>query len=379
MVGAGEVTVKLTPLLATAPTVTTTFPVLAQVGTGTMMLVALQLVAVAATPLNLTVLVPCVVPKLVPVIVTAAPTSPEVGFKLVMVGAGEVTVKLTPLLAVPPTVTTTFPVVPPAGTGTTMLVALQVVGVAATPLNVTVLVPCVVPKLVPVIVTAAPISPEVGFKLVIAGAGRVTVKLTPLLAVPPAVTTTFPLAAPVGTGTTMLVAFQLVGVPVVPLKVTVLAPCVAPKFVPVIVTAVPTIPVVGFKLVMFGAEAVTVKLAPALATPPTVTTTFPVAAPVGTGTVILPALQTVGTPAVPLNVTVLDPCVAPKFEPVIVTEVPTAPELGVIEEIFGVDTPPPPPPFDPPPALAQPVKPAIRSKLVAKSERARRTEHSVNN
>jgi hypothetical protein len=110
-----------------------------------------------------------------------------------------------------------------------------------------------------------------------------------------------------------------------------------------------------------------------------VTTTFPVAAPVGTGTVILPALQTVGTPAVPLNVTVLDPCVAPKFEPVIVTEVPTAPELGVIEEIFGVDTPPPPPPFDPPPALAQPVKPAIRSKLVAKSERARRTEHSVNN
>ena len=45
------------------------------------------------------------------------------------------TVKLTPLLATPPTVTTTFPVVAPAGTGATMLVALQLVGVAAVPLN----------------------------------------------------------------------------------------------------------------------------------------------------------------------------------------------------------------------------------------------------
>jgi len=60
---------------------------------------------------------------------------------LVMLGAGGVTVKLTPLLATPPTVTTTFPVVAPAGTGVTMLVALQLVGVAAVPLNLTVLVP----------------------------------------------------------------------------------------------------------------------------------------------------------------------------------------------------------------------------------------------
>jgi len=50
------------------------------------------------------------------------------------------TVKLTPLLATPPTVTATFPVVAPVGTGATMLVALQPVGVAATPLNFTVLV-----------------------------------------------------------------------------------------------------------------------------------------------------------------------------------------------------------------------------------------------
>ena len=42
--------------------------------------------------------------------------------------------------------------------------------------------------------------------------------------------------APVGTDAMMLVALQLVGVAGIPLNVTVLVPCVAPKFVPVIVT-----------------------------------------------------------------------------------------------------------------------------------------------
>jgi len=71
---------------------------------------------------------------------------------------GTVTVNDTPLLARPPTVTTTLPVVAPVGTGTTMLVADQLVGVAAVPLNVTVLVPLVAPKPVPVIVTAVAIG-----------------------------------------------------------------------------------------------------------------------------------------------------------------------------------------------------------------------------
>ncbi len=248
-----DCTVKLTPLLATPPTVTTTLPVVAPLGTGTAMLVALQLVGVAAVPLNFTVLVPCVVPKFAPVIVTDAPTNPDVGFRLVMLGPGAVTVKLTPLLATPPTVTTTFPVVAPAGTGTTMLVALQLVGVPAVPLNFTVLVPCVAPKFAPVIVTDAPTNPDVGFRLVMLGAGTVTVKLTPLLATPPTVTTTLPVVAPLGTGTAMLVALQLVGVATVPLNVTVLVPCVPPKFVPAIVTEVPATPDVGFKLVMLGA------------------------------------------------------------------------------------------------------------------------------
>ena len=130
---------------------------------------------------------------------------------------------------------------------------------------------------------------------------------TPLLATPPTVTTTLPVVAPLGTGTTMLVALQLVGVPAVPLNFTVLVPCVAPKFVPVIVTGVPTGPDVTLKLVMLGAGTVTVNVTPLLATPPTVTTTLPVVAPLGTGTTMLVALQLLGTPAVPLNFTVLSP------------------------------------------------------------------------
>jgi hypothetical protein len=59
----------------------------APVGTVVVMLVALQLVTVAGVPLNVTVLVPWADPKFVPVIVTVAPTAPEVGFRLVIVGA----------------------------------------------------------------------------------------------------------------------------------------------------------------------------------------------------------------------------------------------------------------------------------------------------
>src|SRR5262249_359011 len=129
-----------------------------------------QDVGVADTPLNVTVLVPCVAPKFVPVMVTDVPTAPEVGVSVLIIGVGGTTVKLTPLLATPDTVTTTFPVVAPLGTVTAMLVELQLVGAAAVPLNVTVLVLCVIPNAVPVMVTAAPIGPEVGDKLEMLGA-----------------------------------------------------------------------------------------------------------------------------------------------------------------------------------------------------------------
>jgi hypothetical protein len=215
------------------------------------MLVADQLVGVAAAPLNVTVLLPSVAPKFVPVIVTAVPTGPLVGDRLVRLGA-IVTVYGSALLARPPTVTTTLPVVAPVGTGTAMLVADQLVGVAAVPLNVTVLLPRVAPKLVPAIVTAVPTGPLAGDRLVSVGA-LVTVYGSALLVRPPTVTTTLPVVAPIGTGTAMLVADQLVGVAAVPLNVTVLLPRVAPKFVPVIVTAVPTGPLVGDRLVNVGA------------------------------------------------------------------------------------------------------------------------------
>ncbi len=174
MLGAGT-TVKLTPLVATPLTVTTTLPVVAPVGTGTTMLVSFQLVGVAAFPLNFTVLVPCVEPKLVPVIVTDAPTAPEAGDKLVTLG---ITVNDEPLLATPLTVTTTGPVLVPLGTGAMIAPVPQLVGVATTPLNVTVLLLWVFPKFVPVIVTGAPSAPVVGDKFVIVG---VAVKATALL------------------------------------------------------------------------------------------------------------------------------------------------------------------------------------------------------
>ncbi len=188
-------------------------------------------------------------------VIVADTVAPFAGVVMFTTGAdvSATTVKPTPLLATPPTITTTLPVVAPAGTCTTMLVALQFVGVAVVPLNFTVLVPCVAPKFAPAIVTDVPTSPDVGFRLVMLGAGAVIAKFTPLLATPPTVTTTLPVVAPVGTGTTMLVALQLVGVPVVPLNFTVLVPCVAPKYVPVIVTDVPATPDVGFRLVMLGA------------------------------------------------------------------------------------------------------------------------------
>ena len=52
------------------------------------MLVALQLVGVADVPLNLTVLLPWDAPKFAPVMVTDVPTNPDVGFRLLMLGAG---------------------------------------------------------------------------------------------------------------------------------------------------------------------------------------------------------------------------------------------------------------------------------------------------
>lgn len=236
---------------------TTRLPVVAPLGTGTVIPPTLQLVGIPATPLNVTVLVPCVEPKFVPEIVTGVPIGPLVGLILNTSG---VTVKVTALLANPPTVTTTPPVVAPGGTKTTMLVALQLIGDAGVPLKVTVLAPGVAPKAVPVIVTDVVTGPDVGERLVMLGK---TVKGTTLLVRPPTMTVTlaFPVVALFGTGTMMLVSLQLVGVAVVPLKITVLVPCVDPKLVPVMVAEVPTGPVAGERLVILGPVTVIVAVA----------------------------------------------------------------------------------------------------------------------
>jgi hypothetical protein len=154
----------------------------------------------------------------------------------------------------PPTVTTTFPVVVPAGIGTTMRVADHDVGAAAMPLNVMVLVPWVAPKLVPLTVTTVPTGPLDGERLVMTG-GAITVYGNALLARPPTVTTTLPVVAPAGTGTTMLLADHDVGVAAAPLNVTVLVPLLAPKLLPLIVTAVAIVPLVGERLVNVGVGA----------------------------------------------------------------------------------------------------------------------------
>ena len=137
----------------------------------------------------------------------------------------------------------------------------------------------------------------------------------------------------------MLVSLQLLRDAIVTLNVTVLDPWLAPKFNPVIVTEVLTGPDAGDRNEMTGVG-ITVKKAPLLVRPLTVTTTLPVGAPGGTGTEMLVALQLVGEAVVPLNVTVLDPWLEPKLVPVIVTELANGPEVGDRPVMLGPDMPP---------------------------------------
>src|SRR5579884_91031 len=89
--------------------------------------------------------VPGLVPKFVPIMVTSVPTGPKVGEVLLTVGGGGVTVNRI-LTVCPPIVTTRGPVVAAAGTVVSIRPAVQFVGVAGTPLNVTVLVPWAAPN-----------------------------------------------------------------------------------------------------------------------------------------------------------------------------------------------------------------------------------------
>ena len=114
--------------------------------------------------------------KPVPAIVTTVPTWPETGVREVMFGEDGIIVNGSGLLAVPPTVTTTLPVVAPGGTAATIVVLLQLVTVnAPTPLNVTVLSPCEEPRFAPEIVTSVLMGLLVGLIEVMLGLAGTTV------------------------------------------------------------------------------------------------------------------------------------------------------------------------------------------------------------
>jgi len=151
----------------------------------------------------------------------------------------------------------------------------------------------------------------------------VTVKLVAPVAVPSSVVTMMgPVVAPAGTVVVIVPELLTVNVATLPPKKTALAPV---KFVPVIVTLVPTRPLAGVKEVMAG---VTVKRVVVFKgpLPGVVTVMGPVVAPAGTVVVIVPEGLTVKVDATPLNETAVAPV---KLVPVIVTAVPTGPKIGV--------------------------------------------------
>ena len=113
-------------------------------------------------------------------------------------------------------------------------------------------------------------------------------------------------------------------------NLTALAPV---KFVPVIVTEVPTAPEDGVNVDIAGGG-ITVKLEELVALPdPVVNEILPVVVPAATTAVTVVELITLKDEAlVPLKLTEVVP---DRFDPVIVTLVPTGPEDGVNELIPG--------------------------------------------
>ena len=156
-------------------------------------------------------------------------------------------------------------------------------------------------------------------------------KLVALCAVPPGATTAIvPVFAPGGTVAVIRPSVTTLKAAALFLNVTDVAP-VKPD--PLIVTSVPGDPLLGLKLEIVGAGTTTVKLAALVAVPSgVVTRIWPDVAPAGTVAVTCDAPPTVKVAAVPLKVTDEAPV---KFEPLIVTVVPTPPLTGVKPLIDG--------------------------------------------
>src|SRR5207245_137037 len=201
-------------------------------------------------------------------------------------------------------------VVGAAGTAAWIAAAEVTVKLALTPLNATAVAPV---RLVPLIVTLVPAGPLVGAKLVIVGGGT-TVNAALLVAVPAgAVTLSGPVVAPAGTVAWIAVAEVTVKLALTPLNATAVAPV---KFVPLIVTLVPTDPLAGAKLAIVGGVD-TVNAPELVPVPPgVVTLSGPVVAPAGTVAWMAVSEDTVKLAPAPLNATAVAPV---KLVPVIVT------------------------------------------------------------
>ncbi len=274
-------------------------PVVAPAGTTAVILVVVEDLTLATTPLNLTVLLPGVALKLTPVIMMSAPVAALTGVKFEMVGTG--TVKLPALFPVIPFMVTDIgPVVAPAGTDVVILVDVEAVTTATTPLNLTIFSAGTLLKFVPVMVTGTPTPPLVGEKLLIEGVPK-TVKFVALVTITPLNDTVIcPVPAPRGTLVVILVELKEETIAGVPLNSTI---GVEMKFVPVMVTVAPTPASVGAKPVMVG-DANTLKLlALCTVTPFTITDIFPDVAPSGTVVVRLLSVEEVTVAIVLLNFT----------------------------------------------------------------------------
>ncbi|HEX7137806.1 MAG TPA: hypothetical protein VF219_08165 [Vicinamibacterales bacterium] len=231
--------------------------------------------------------------------------------------------KLLAVVVVPPgEVTAIGPVEAPAGTAAVIFEADLTVNVAEMPLKVTDVVPV---KLLPLMVTDVPTRPLVGEKLLMIGAG---VKDPALVAVPAGVVTLIvPVVVPAGATAEIWTLEFTVKLALVPLNFTDVVPV---KLAPLIVTVVPTGPLVGEKLVIAGSG---LNVDPEVAVPfGFLTLIVPIVASTGTIAVIWVVELIVKLADAPLNVTAV---VSRKTLPVITTLVPAEPLDGANPVILG--------------------------------------------
>ncbi len=249
--------------------------------------------------------------------VTVAAEAALVGENEEIDGAG---IKINPVFVAVPlgVVTDTLPEVPVPTTAVMLVAETTEKEVAAVPPKLTAVAPM---KLMPVIVTVAPLAPLVGVKDEIAGA---LIKVNPVfVAVPPGVVTDTLPEVPAPTTAVMVVAETTEKeVAAVPPKLTADAPI---KLVPVMVTVAPLAALVGVNKEIVGAG---IKVNPIFVTVPpgVVTDTLPEVPVPTTAVMLVPETTEKEVAAVPPKLTADAP---EKLVPVMVTDVPMAPLVGV--------------------------------------------------